>query len=286
VRANGTIGVIVGVPDQGSGSFTVVNRILAGIFHLAPERISVRRGSTAEAANDPGAGASRVTHIVGQAAIAASEAIVAELTERTGTRFEDGVFVDAAGARHGFDAIAARACAGGALDVVGSYDGSHAGDHPADYTFSSFALDVAVDRETGAFEILDTLFVTDVGQIINPVAHQGQIDGGFVYGLGGATMEEMPVDESGKISTLSLAEYKLPTINDLPPSFRTVHVPAEGQGPYGAKMAGELSNSGVAPALINAINQAVGVRLAEFPITSERIYHALQARSDHDRPRA
>ena len=51
---------------------------------------------------------------------------------------------------------------------------------------------------------MDTLFVTDVGQIINPVAHQGQIDGGFVYGLGGATMEEMPVDESGKLATLSL----------------------------------------------------------------------------------
>ncbi len=103
---------------------------------------------------------------------------------------------------------------------------------------------MAVDKETGAFEIVDTLFITDVGQIINPIGHQGQIDGGFIYGLGGATMEEMPEDESGKITTLSLGEYKLPTINDLPPPFRTIHVPAEGQGPYGAKMAGELSNSG------------------------------------------
>jgi CO/xanthine dehydrogenase Mo-binding subunit len=134
-----------------------------------------------------------------------------------------------------------------------------------------------VDGETGAFEILDTLFVTDVGAIINPVAHQGQLDGGFIYGLGGAVMEEMPADESGKITTLSLGEYKLPTINDLPP-FRTVLVPSEGQGPYGAKMAGELSNSGVAPALINAIYNAAGVRLNEFPITSERIYDALLAK--------
>jgi CO/xanthine dehydrogenase Mo-binding subunit len=97
-------------------------------------------------------------------------------------------------------------------------------------------------------------------------------------------MEEMPEDESGKITTLSLGEYKLPTINDLPPPFRTIHVPAEGQGPYGAKMAGELSNSGVAPALMNAIYDAVGVRLSEFPITSERIFNALQSRrSDNDR---
>ena len=63
-------------------------------------------------------------------------------------------------------------------------------------------------------------------------------------------------------------------------------MPAEGQGPYGAKMAGELSNSGVAPALMNAINHAVGVRLTEFPVTAERIYDALQTRSDYDRPLA
>lgn len=124
--------------------------------------------------------------------------------------------------------------------------------------------------------ITDVLFVTDVGQIISPVGHQGQIDGGFVYGLGGALMEELPVDESGKITTLSLGEYKLPTMRDLPP-FRTVLVPASGLGPYGAKMAGELSNSGVAPALANAIYNAVGVRLQTFPLTSERIYHALQS---------
>ena len=92
-------------------------------------------------------------------------------------------------------------------------------------------------------------------------------------------MEELPVDESGKVTTLSLGEYKLPTMMDIPP-FRTVLVRAEpGAGPYGAKMAGELSTSGVAPALANAIYRAVGVRLSEFPVTSERVYEALLART-------
>jgi CO/xanthine dehydrogenase Mo-binding subunit len=284
LKASGTVEVIVGAPDQGAGGFTVVCRIVAGILGIPPENVAVRRGTTDEAALDPGTGASRVTHIVGAAAIVAANAIVAELSTRSAMRFVDGAFVDAAGVRQPFASVAATACAGGSIDVVGSYDGSHEGDHPADYTFSSYAIDVAVDAETGAFTILDTLFITDVGQIISPVGHQGQIDGGFIYGLGGATMEEMPLDESGKVTTLSLGDYKLPTINDLPPPFRTVHVQAEGQGPYGAKMAGELSNSGVAPALINAIYNAVGVRLAEFPITSERIYRALQSRSEHARP--
>ena len=278
LKATGAVDVIIGAPDQGGGAFTVVRRIIAGMLGIAPEQVAVRRGSSAEAAQDPGTGASRVTHIVGQAAIAAGNALLAELAERTSTMHENGVFVDTHGLRLSFEAVAAQACAQGPIDVLGAYDGTHEGDHPADYSFSAFAIDVRVDEETGAFEIVDTLFVVDAGAIINPVAHQGQIDGGFVYGLGGALMEEMPIDESGKIATLSLGEYKLPSIADLPPPFRTVIVPSEGQGPYGAKMAGELSNSGVAPALMNAIHSAAGVRLAEFPITAERVFEALSAK--------
>ncbi len=276
VRPSGAIDVVVGVPDQGSGSFTVVRRIMAGILGIVPGRVAVRRGSTSEANEDPGAGASRVTHIVGRAAIVAANAIADELAKRTGLAFRDTVFVDASGTAVAFDVVAARACKDADIEVVGAYDGSHDdAAHPADYSFSAFAFDVEVDPDTGAFKICDTLFITDVGQIINPVAHQGQIDGGFMYGIGGALMEEMPADESGKVTTLSLGEYKLPTINDLPP-LRTVLVPSEGLGPYGAKMAGELSNSGVAPALMNAICNAVGVRLSEFPITAERVYNALR----------
>lgn len=277
LRASGAIDVVVGVPDQGSGSSTVVRRIMAGILQVPPETIAVRRGNTDEAAEDPGAGASRVTHVVGQAAIVTAHNLANELAARTGTTFGDGAFTDRAGQRVPFETVAARACAAEPLAVSGFYDGSHEGDHPSDYTFSGFAIDARVDRDTGAFEIVDTLFVTDVGQIINPVAHQGQIDGGFLYGLGGATMEELPIDEHGKIVALSLGEYKLPTIKDLPPPLRTVLVRSEGQGPYGAKMAGELSNSGVAPALMNAIHAAAGVRLTEFPITAERVFNALRA---------
>ena len=88
-------------------------------------------------------------------------------------------------------------------------------------------------------------------------------------------MEEMPIDESGRLQTPSFAEYKIPTIMDVPP-LRTVIVPAApGRGPFGAKMAGELSNSGVAPAIANGIDNAVRVRLFEMPMTAERIYEGL-----------
>jgi CO/xanthine dehydrogenase Mo-binding subunit len=122
--------------------------------------------------------------------------------------------------------------------------------------------------------------VADVGRIINPIGHQGQIDGGLIYGLGNAVMEEMPLDESGKVTTLSLGEYKLPTMMDIPP-FRTVLVtPGMGEGPYGAKAAGELGNIGVPAAVANAVANALGVRLDEFPVTSERVYSELQLRGE------
>ena len=86
--------------------------------------------------------------------------------------------------------------------------------------------------------------VLDVGTIINPVAHQGQVDGGFIYGLGQAVTEELVIQD-GSVMNANLGEYKLPTQMDLPP-FRTVLLPTEvGPGPFGAKSAGENTNIGV-----------------------------------------
>jgi CO/xanthine dehydrogenase Mo-binding subunit len=133
-----------------------------------------------------------------------------------------------------------------------------------------------VDPDTGEIRICDAVLAVDVGTILNPVAHQGQLEGGFVYGLGGALMEELPV-EDGRVTALNLGEYKLPTSMDVPP-LRTVHVPATtGPGPFGAKMAGEVSNIGVAPAIANAVAAAVGARVTALPLTAERI---LRARGD------
>ena len=134
------------------------------------------------------------------------------------------------------------------FEVTATYESDPAGSQRVpDYTFGAYAIDVAVDSETGKLVVADALLVADVGTILNPIAHRGQIDGGFVCGLGVALMEERPLDESGKPVSLSLGDYKIPTIRDVPP-LRTVYVTARpGSGPFGAKMVGELSNAGVAP---------------------------------------
>jgi CO/xanthine dehydrogenase Mo-binding subunit len=113
-----------------------------------------------------------------------------------------------------------------------------------------------------------------VGSVINPLAHQGQIDGGFVTGLGLAVTEEL-VSEGGQILNGHFGAYKLPTIADIPP-LETVLLPTSGgAGPYQAKAIGELANNATAAAIANAVADAVGCQLFELPITAERVYAAL-----------
>ena len=206
----------------------------------------------------------------------AAEALREQLQQSLGMQLAGGRFSGDGGRTLSFEEGAARALGGTPLRVVGEYDGSqHGPDHPGDYSFSGYGIDVGVDRETGQFTIHDVVFVSDVGRVINPVAHQGQVEGGFIFGLGTAAFEEFLLDESGKVTNPSLADYKLPTIRDIP-LLRTVYIDAPGHtGPFGAKMAGELSNTTVAAALSNAIANATGIRLHELPLTPERIYNAL-----------
>ena len=100
---------------------------------------------------------------------------------------------------------------------------------------------------------------------------------GFVFGFGQAMTEEL-IHEDGRIITSSLGEYKLPTQMDVP-SFRSVLLPTEiGPGPFGAKSAGETTNTAVGAAIANAIYDAVGVQIDASPITAERVYQAIQAK--------
>jgi CO/xanthine dehydrogenase Mo-binding subunit len=250
LEPGGTIAVILGVADQGAGTFTLVQRLAAAALDVPRERIAVRQAGTGELPYDPGAGASRITHIVGRAVQAAAEAFRRRLDERSG------------------DAP---------VDVTVTYESDPAGSQRVpDYTFAAYAIGVAVDAETGTIAVTDAVLVADVGPIINPLAHRGQIDGGFACGLGVALMEERPLDESGKPVAQSLGDYKIPTIRDVP-ALRTVYVPAvPGNGPLGAKMVGELSNAGVAPAIANAVYAAAGVRLPTLPLRAEDVWRALQ----------
>jgi CO/xanthine dehydrogenase Mo-binding subunit len=140
--------------------------------------------------------------------------------------------------------------------------------------FSAQVAEVEVDQETGQVRVLRLVTAHDVGTIINPITHQGQIDGGVVTGLGLAMMEEL-VAEEGRIINGNLGEYKLPTVADLPPLETVLIHTSGGTGPYEAKAIGELANNATPAAIANAVADATGGRLFELPITAQRVYTAL-----------
>jgi len=281
---DGNVEAITGNADQGGGSHTVIQRAAAATLSVPTQRVRVRYGSTAEALKDPGSGGSRTTTMVGHAAIEGATILKDKLEELAAevmgwaagsVRLEQDQFVTSDGERAGFQEVASRIAAGPPVEAVGAYDPAEFhSDEGGDYNFFGYMIEVEVDPDTGGVEPIEAVAVIDVGTIVNPIAHQGQLDGGFIYGIGQSLTEEL-VHEEGKIVTASLGEYKLPTQMDAPP-FRSVLLPAaEGPGPFGAKSAGETTNTAVGGAIANAIYDAVGVQITACPITAERVYEAL-----------
>jgi CO/xanthine dehydrogenase Mo-binding subunit len=268
VDAAGDLVVRTGTVEQGMGILTVLTRVVAVDLGIDLSRVRIERDGTDTALFDPGVGASRTTHIVGGAVLDATRQLRADLEA-----------IGAAGLEWNAACAALIASRGGEpVTYTGTFDGQpHHGD-PQYNNFNGYVVDVTVDRETGAYTINDVTFCVDAGTILNPIAHRGQIDGGFVMGLGHATTEELIVEE-GRIANLTFADYKLPCQKDMPPFHVHILESDRGPGPFGARAVGEVNTSAFGPALASAVQAACGVRLTQLPVTAERIYAALHADS-------
>jgi CO/xanthine dehydrogenase Mo-binding subunit len=255
--------VRVGVPDQGSGMYATFRLLAAEALGIPLEAVRVEAIGADETLTDAGAGSSRVTAVVGNACIDACSKLLDEL----GPPDPDG---------GGGYWPAARLERLGLTEVSVEGLGRHrrGEDAAVKPTYGGLALRVTVDRMTGRFTILQALLVVAPGRIANPVGFRGQLEGGFVYGLSQTVLERLVV-EQGQVVTASLGDYKLACIGDVPPlEIRHVQVGADtGE----LRAVGELANIGVAPALANAIDDAVGVRIRALPITSEAVWQALRS---------
>ena len=148
--------------------------------------------------------------------------------------------------------------------------------YPEDISYiCAQVAEVEVDPDTGAVRVHRMVSAHDVGTIINPVTHQGQIDGATIMGMGQGMMEELVMD-GGRVTNNNLGDYKLPSVKDIP-ELKTVLVKTTGGvGPLDSKPIGEFANNGPPAAIANAIADAVGVRLFELPVKAEKIYQALK----------
>jgi carbon-monoxide dehydrogenase large subunit len=264
LETKGTVSLLIGLPDTGTGAHLVLRQVVAEVLDLSIDEVQVELASTDVFETDSGVGGSRVTHTGGQAAYHAAE------------KLKELIAAEAAklGAPGASRATIAQAVAreGRTLEASHFYDAKA---HAAVTSFTAQVAEVAVDPATGQVTVRHFTTTHDVGTVINPIGHQGQIEGGLVQGLGYALMEEMPTEE-GRISTLNLGDFKLPTISDIPPLTTVLLEDPVGPGPFRAKAIGEGSISAVAPAIANAVADACGVRILDLPITAEKVYFALR----------
>ncbi|MBM4340345.1 MAG: xanthine dehydrogenase family protein [Deltaproteobacteria bacterium] len=145
-----------------------------------------------------------------------------------------------------------------------------------DFTFGTHGAEVAVDEETGTIRVLKLISSFDVGRAINRLSVEGQIEGGVIYGMGYGLTEEVILNQ-GITMTPSFSEYLLPTSMDVPELETILIESGDGVGPFGAKGIGEPSVCSVAPAISNAVYDAIGVRIYDLPLTPEKIVKAIKA---------
>jgi len=280
-RADGNFAVITPVFDQGVGTHTVLRQIVAAQMGVPIDRVNVVAGDTDTAPPDPGVGGSRVTHTAGQATVKACDLLKEELCHQAASLLEcpveevaygEGAFWPREAPNRRVSSGDVVAHAGGPVTVTGTVE------RPAANDISCFVAQVAeveVDPDTGQVRLHRFITVHDVGTVINPIMHQGQIEGGVVQGIGQGLMEDLGI-EDGRVTAAHLGDYKLPNIKDIP-TLETVLIQAGGgPAPYDGKAIGEMANVSPAAAIANAVDDAVGVRLFTIPVTSERVYGGLR----------
>ena len=142
-------------------------------------------------------------------------------------------------------------------------------------SFAAQVAEVEVNSETGQIKVKRITTAHDAGIVLNSLNYQGQVDGGVVMGVGLTLMEETPMTD-GRITTLNMGDFKMPTTKDIPKLTTVLLESPTGPVPYHGKAIGELPNVPTAAAIANAVADAVGVRLFELPLSSEKVYWSLK----------
>jgi CO/xanthine dehydrogenase Mo-binding subunit/CO/xanthine dehydrogenase FAD-binding subunit len=290
--ANGRVRVVTGSADAGTGSNTLLAMIAAETLAVPLEAVSVLSMDTQDAPPELGAWASRFTMTGGHAARLAAERAREELV-RAGAdlleaaprdvRLGDGRVFVAGSPERGLafrdvvrarGTIHARARFDTPTDALGP---SGYGNISVAYSFAAHAAEVEVDPDTGRVRVVRYVAAHDVGRALNPLAVEGQIQGGVAMGIGAALQETMGY-EGGRLVQRSLLDYRIPLATDLPPIEVILVEPGDPGGPFGAKSVGEPGLVAAPPAIANAVAHAIGIRFTELPITPDRVVAALRAR--------
>jgi 4-hydroxybenzoyl-CoA reductase subunit alpha len=300
---DGEVVALTGASDIGQGSSTLITQVVAEVLGLGPDRVRVVANDSAVTPKDNGSYSSRVSFMVGNAAIAAAKNLRKTLVEAAARRLEaSAADVECLGETYrvaGTDRTLAYASVvgaaledTGAITVKGTYStppetqggkfrGAAVGTS-AGYSYGAQVVEVAVDEDTGEIRVAKVWAAHDCGFAINPLSVEGQVQGSVWMGMGQALSEETQYLE-GRPVRANLLDYRVPTIAESPPIEVHIVESLDPGGPFGAKEAGEGSLAAFLPALTSAVHDAIGLRLSELPASPDRVLEALQARRRAER---
>ncbi len=287
---DGTVEVRTSSADMGQGLLAVLAQTAAEELGLPYNRVRVLLSDTDKTPNGGPTTASRQTYMTGNAVRHAASNLRQTLQQVAAEeldcppdrlRFEEGL-VRYNGSSLPFAQVVGAAQAQGlSTRVLEEYWGPKTqplgtgGVMHFAFSYATQAALVAVDMTTGEVKVLHVIAASDVGRAINPMATQGQIEGGIVMALGNCLTESYIVENGVPWSTL-LARYKMPSIKHAPKITSYLIEERTTDGPYGAKGVGELPSIGTSPAIANAIYHATGVRVFSLPVDQDALYRALR----------
>jgi len=298
VNEDGTATVLTGTVETGQGSLAVLGQIAAEALGIAVDEAHLVSADTDTTPMDTGAIASRTTYVTGNAIRLAAENAKAVLFEAAAQvlnvtpgqleakdrriqvkGFPQRSMAIGEAARRAY-VVLGRPPIGSASwnpPTVAMDPDTGQGQPFATYVYAAQIAEVTVDDETGEVELLRIAAAHDCGAPINPMLVEGQVEGGIAMGIGFALQEEMLFDKAGRQINANLTNYIMPTSLDMPDISVDIVESHDPTGPFGAKGVGEPSLVPTAAAILNAIHDAVGVRITSLPATAEKILAAIKA---------
>jgi 4-hydroxybenzoyl-CoA reductase alpha subunit len=301
---SGGVAILCGATDIGQGSDSILAYLPAEILGLLPKDVHVHPADTTLTPVDLGSYSSRVTLMCGMAAIQAAERlkrVIAEaVAQKLGVAPDQLVFrerkvgvpddwdkalpfataVELGEARHGVLAFPGSYAP---PRRAGKYKGGGVGPSPC-YSYSACVVELTVDEDTGEIDLHDVWIAHDVGRALNPLLVEGQVEGSVYMGIGEALMEAQ-VFRKGLHKQPSMLEYKSPTTLETPEIHTILVETDDPEGPFGAKEAGQGPLLPVIPAIVNAVYDAIGVRIDEIPVAPEKILKGLELKRKGQPPR-
>jgi len=294
LNEDGTFTLYVGATDLGTGSDTVLTQIAAETLGVDLKDIFIIASDTDLTPFDVGAYASSTTYVSGGAVKKAAEQARAQIlkiaAKMLGEPLENLQYQNKGAQEKGVQDSSCKIITKNDKEVslrdVATYavyeekkqittTASHMS-HTSPAPFTAQFAEVEVDTETGQIKVLKFVAAVDCGVAINPALAEGQVEGAVTQGLGFALFEEMTFDENGKLLNPNFADYKLFNAFDMP-KLETILVETyESTGPYGAKSIAEVPVNCAAPAIANAVYDAVGARITDLPLTAEKVLAALK----------